>query len=62
MKKSMEKLQVRINQNLNRTEKTVALPLELEKIGRNLNQFEVVMIVKIIFVCRGNCVSLQACV
>lgn len=37
MKKSMEKLQVRINQNLNRTEKTVALPLELEKIGRNLN-------------------------
>jgi len=28
----MEKLQVRINQNLNRTEKTVALPLELEKI------------------------------
>ena len=62
MKKSMEKLQVRINQNLNRTEKTVALPLELEKIGRNLNQFEVVMIVKIILVCRGNCVSLQACV
>ena len=34
MKKQMEKLQVRINQNLHRTEKSVALPHELEKIGR----------------------------
>ena len=33
MKKHMEKLQVRINQNLNRVEKSVALPHELEKIG-----------------------------
>ena len=32
MKKQMEKLQVRINQNLNRSEKSVALPHELEKI------------------------------
>ena len=32
MKKQMEKLQVRINQNLNRTEKSVALPHELERI------------------------------
>lgn len=32
MKKQMEKLQVRINQNLHRTEKSVALPHELEKI------------------------------
>lgn len=34
MKKSLEKMRVRIDQNLNRSEKTVALPLELEKIGK----------------------------
>ena len=33
MKKSLEKMRVRIDQNLNRSEKTVALPIELEKIG-----------------------------
>ena len=33
MIKSMEKLKVRIDQNLNRTEKSVALPLELLHIG-----------------------------
>lgn len=33
MKKSLEKMRVRIDQNLNRSEKTIALPLELEKLG-----------------------------
>ena len=33
MLKSMEKLKVRIDQNLNRSEKSVALPLELLQIG-----------------------------
>ena len=33
MIKSMEKLKVRIDQNLNRSEKSVALPLELLQIG-----------------------------
>lgn len=32
MKKSLEKMRVRIDQNLNRSEKTIALPLELEKL------------------------------
>jgi len=32
MKKSLEKMRVRIDQNLHRSEKTVALPLELERI------------------------------
>eukprot|EP00092_Neocalanus_flemingeri_P030479 GFUD01033086.1.p1 GENE.GFUD01033086.1~~GFUD01033086.1.p1 ORF type:complete len:647 (-),score=306.09 GFUD01033086.1:446-2386(-) len=36
MKKSMEKLKVRIDQNLNRTEKSVALPPELEKIEETI--------------------------
>jgi len=36
MKKSMEKLRVRIDQNLNRTEKSVALPPELEKIEETI--------------------------
>ena len=39
MKKQMEKLQVRINQNLHRTGKSVALPHELEKIGWLLVSF-----------------------
>ena len=34
MKKSLEKMRVRIDQNLHRSEKTVALPLELERIGK----------------------------
>ena len=33
MLKSMEKLKVRIDQNLNRSEKSVALPLDLLQIG-----------------------------
>ena len=33
MKKSLEKMRVRIDQNLNRSEKSVALPPELERIG-----------------------------
>lgn len=36
MIKSMEKLKVRIDQNLNRSEKSVALPLELLQIGEVL--------------------------
>jgi hypothetical protein len=43
MIKSMEKLKVRIDQNLNRSEKSVALPLELLQIG------EVLVITKILY-------------
>lgn len=40
MKKSMEKLRVRIDQNLNRSERTVALPIELEKIEDTITAYK----------------------